>query len=639
MKRYETIVKIETIRALLQDGEYEQAQELADQIDSMQLKKRGDVHVLAQAYQSNEQYEMAQKLLLRLYEERPSRRLVEELLELSLLQKNVEMAETYFEKYQRISGGDPSNYIYEYRIGRLKGKEYEDLLPLLQTLKDEQYMEKYAYELAKVYHKLGRGDECVAECSDLILWFGEGRYVEKAKALQAYYTGEIQLDELQEYRARQESVTGYGSFSLYPTMEQETLQQTASEEEPSAGHFYTQQSFYAEQEEYETIKQQDWENSVPEQEDDTAGLEAYQKLMQEAAGLLQETEAKEYSVSNYNAYTEQEENETPIYEETAYTAEPPQERASEESNTTAYEEENEMPQEADTEMSMQAYEELMRKAADMEELEEEMQVEEPYDDQAEYALLRYLEESGVMLEDTLHTFAYIPSVRSQLLQGMDVLASNNPSCYCMVVTGERKSGKTTFGKDVVKLLYQLAWLKRPKVAVITGTKMNEIVLEEKKAQLQGCCLIIEKAGRMSESTMQRLVDFIQNGQTLGMVILEDREKRINYLLRDNAMWSQLFAVHIQLPKYTEEDLFGFAIDYIKEQDYSIEDDAKVALYEKIASMVCVEASEGSLLKTLQFVKESLEKAEERNQAAILNMVENGSFSANDVLTLKRADIL
>ena len=246
MRRYETIVKIETIRALLQEGEYAQAQRLADEIDPEKLKKRGDVHVLAEAYKLNEQYETAQELLLRLYEEHASRRLIEELLELSLLQKDVEMAETYFRKYQKVSGGDPANYIYEYRIGRLKGREYEELLPVLQTLKEEQYMEKYAYELAKVYHKLGRGDECMAECSDLILWFGEGRYVEKAKALQAYYTGELALDELQSYRTRQksgtESVMEYGSFVAYAATEQE----------------------------------------VPEQED-AGAMAAYQKLMQEAA--------------------------------------------------------------------------------------------------------------------------------------------------------------------------------------------------------------------------------------------------------------------------------------------------------------------------------------------------------------------
>lgn len=630
MRRYETIVKIETIRALLQEGEYAQAQRLADEIDPTKLKKRGDVHVLAEAYKLNEQYETAQELLLRLYEEHASRRLIEELLELSLLQKDVETAEMYFGKYQKISGGDPSNYIYEYRIGRLKGKEYEDLLPVLQTLKEEQYTEKYAYELAKVYHKLGRGDECMAECSDLILWFGEGRYVEKAKALQAYYTGELALDELQSYRARQNSVTEcvteYGSFASYAVTKQEVPEQTIVEEQ-SPELFYTAQEFYAttnkQNVEGEISEQQAWENAILEQEEDDGAIAAYQKLMQEAAELIED--AKDMQ--------------TPTYETPVYTTEIPQENTDYEPDNTIYDMLEETMRYGEVPVSeeqMSAYERLMREAAG---IEEEETVPEQEISQAEQDLLRYLEECGVSIEDTLHTFAYIPSVRSQLLEGMDTLALGNPSCYCMVVTGDRKSGKTTFAKDVVKLLYQISWLKKPKVAVITGTKMNEIVLEEKKAQLQGCCLIIEKAGRMSEETMLRLGNFIQNGQTLGMVILEDREKRINCLLRSNTMWGQLFSVRIQLPKYTEEDLFGFAIDYIKEQDYSIEDGAKAALYEKIAEMAQIEAGEGRLIKTLQFAKDALEKAEERNQTAIFNMVEHGSFSANDVLTLKREDVL
>lgn len=604
MRRYQTIVKIEKIRALLEEGEYVQAQQLADQIDPQKLKKRGDVHVLAEAYKMGEQYEMAQLLLMRLYEERESRRLLEELLELSLLQKNIEEAEKYFEKYKRVSGGDPENYIYEYRLGRLKGKAYEELLPLLQTLKEEQYMEKYAYELAKVYHKLGRSEECLAECSDLILWFGEGRYVEKAKTLQAYYTGEIQLDEIQHSSSGQESVTEYSMFGMYTRIAEET-------QIPSFG-------VYTEPEEESFV-------SVEEPID-----EPEEEIFVPVEEPINEPEEEPFIPVDEPANEPEEESEAFVPEE-----------------------------------PMSAYERLMREAAAMEdepeeeafvpaeemnnEQEESLYVPvneadtEPFGDalpsEAEQGMLLYLQECGISLEDTLHTFSYISTVRSQLLQGLDFLASVNPECYCMVVTGERKGGKTTFGKNIVKLLYQMSWLKKPKVAVITGTKMNEISLEEKKVQLQGCCLIIEKAGRMSEETAERLISFIQNEQILGMVILEDRDKRINYLMRNHPEWNALFSVRIQLPKYTAEHLFGFAVDYVKEQDYNLEEEAEAVLYEKIADLVRTEAGEGRLMKTLQLVKDALEKAEERNQKAILNMMEHGSFSANDVLILKHTDLL
>lgn len=636
MRRYETIVKIETIRALLEEGEYAQAQQLADEIDPDKLKKPGDVYVLAQAYKMNEKYEIAQTLLVRLYEERASRRLLEELLEMSLLQKDVWMAEQYFEKYQRVSGGDPANYIYEYRIGRLKGRTYEELLPLLQTLKEEQYMEKYAYELAKVYHKLGRSEECLAECADLILWFAEGRYVEKAKALQAYYTGAIQLDEIRSYRPEQESVSGYGGFQTY----------SDRSEEPAAVQDGVSEVMETTAEEgCETVI---YETS-PQEAAEAKELSAYERLMKQAAEFSEETESMEETAPEKYAetYEENDAREFSSYEQLMKQA---AELAAE---TEEVNEEAEEPVPSEDYFEKTAYERLMEEAARVSEnsevvsesfteKQEEMltAVEEENAEitQAEQELLQYLEECSISLEETLRTFAHIPTVRSQLLQGLDVLASNNPACYCMVVTGERKCGKTTFGKNVVKLLYQLSWLKRPKVAVITGTKMNEIILEEKKAQLQGCCLIIEKAGRMTEETLAHLIDFIQKGQTLGMVILEDREKRINLLMRNHTEWNAMFSVRVHLPKYTVEDLLGFAVDYIKEQDYSVEEDAKEKLYQKIIDIVSIESAEGRLLKTLQVAKDALEKAEERNQMAILHMVESGSFSANDVLTLKKEDV-
>ena len=219
--------------------------------------------------------------------------------------------------------------------------------------------------------------------------------MEKAKALQAYYTGEIQLDELQEYRARQEFVTEYDSVPYYATMERDVSEPTLQEEQPN------EESFYTEQPRYEQTEQQLWEHSGIEQDED-AGMAAYQRLMKEAANLVEQTNV-------------------PTYEETVYTEEMPQERTWYEANykvndetnhvayemeTASYEEETTIVKETtivndtDTDVSMQAYEELMRKAAMMEETEEAVeQEEEPYYDQAEQELLRYLEESGVVLEE------------------------------------------------------------------------------------------------------------------------------------------------------------------------------------------------------------------------------------------------
>ena len=215
IERYRAIVKLEEIRSLMEAGEYEAAKDVADSIRKERLKDSTDLFLLASVYRKNGEYEAAKEFLLRVYEKRVTWRVLEELMEVCLAEKNPEEAETYLKEYAKISGGDPRGYIFEYRIGRQKHRPDEELLPILQTLKAEEYTEKYAYELAKLYHKLGREQDCMAECADLILWFGEGTYVERAKALQAYYRGELSVDDIrmeaerrireaEERRAREE---------------------------------------------------------------------------------------------------------------------------------------------------------------------------------------------------------------------------------------------------------------------------------------------------------------------------------------------------------------------------------------------------------------------------------------------------
>ena len=176
MERYRTIIRLEEIRSLLESEEYEAAKEVADSIRKEKIKDSSDLFLLSAVYRKCGDFDAAKEFLLRIYEKKASWRVLEELMEICLAQKNPEEAEEYLKYYGKISGGDPRNYIYEYRIGRQKHRPDAELLPILQTLKAEEYTEKYAYELAKLYHKLGREQECMAECADLILWFGEGTY-------------------------------------------------------------------------------------------------------------------------------------------------------------------------------------------------------------------------------------------------------------------------------------------------------------------------------------------------------------------------------------------------------------------------------------------------------------------------------
>ncbi|MBE5968077.1 MAG: hypothetical protein E7255_14120 [Lachnospiraceae bacterium] len=231
---YENIVKIEEMRKKMGEGDCETALKILNTISLKKIKDTSDLSIMAEVYKENGRYEEAMELLLKVYQKFKTRKVVFQLVTLSIKMRNIEDAEYYLKKYVKMAPKDFYNYIFRYRIDKLKGEPYEKLINTLVTLKSTEYIEKWAYELAKLYYKAGMEEECIRECSDIILWFGEGSYVEKAKMLKAYYSGETDKDQMIEelkHRAKvakqkEEGVEGQPD-------ELKELKETEASEEPS----------------------------------------------------------------------------------------------------------------------------------------------------------------------------------------------------------------------------------------------------------------------------------------------------------------------------------------------------------------------------------------------------------------------
>lgn len=198
MEKYNTIVKIEEIKRLTENGETERAVKAADSVDVSRLRTVSDLSIVGEAYIRGREYEKARGVYERLYEKSRSRRVVMQLVNLSVKLKDVEAAEDYLQDFMDIAPDDFYRFIFRYSIDKLRGEPYEVLIDSLERLKKKEYIEKWAYELAKLYHKAGMDQKCVDECSDIMLWFGDGQYVERAKALRSYYYGELDLGWLEE---------------------------------------------------------------------------------------------------------------------------------------------------------------------------------------------------------------------------------------------------------------------------------------------------------------------------------------------------------------------------------------------------------------------------------------------------------
>lgn len=640
IERYRAIVRLEEIRSLSEAGEYEAAKEIADSIRKERLKDVGDLFLLAEVYRKSGELATAKEILLRIYEKKVTWRVLEELMEVCLAEKNPEEAQTYLKQYGKLSGGDPRGYIYEYRIGRQLHRPDEELLPVLQTLKAEEYTEKYAYELAKLYHKLGREQECMAECADLILWFGEGTYVERAKALQAYYRGELSADDIKQEAERRI---------------QEAEDRRAKEEEDRRAFEAEQRRVAEEQqlaeetarrlEEEEQLALEDVYRAIAEEHFEAEETDGYEQA--ESYVAVNGTGAQEISAETEYPEPEEEEKAAPeetyreqgslfgedFFEEAAVTEEPMWEEDASLFATEEVPEESVCAGTVNEPEDAEDYEQMSLFVTRDNPVWEEPAMLTPLGKE----LSVRLEERGLVFEELLHEFAYIERVRKQLVRMLEVVVTVRKKCHCLIITGEDNSGKTSLGTYLAKLLYELSYVKTPRVAKISAERLNKIDLNEKKEQLKDVCLIVENAGMMTDATAESLLQFIHHTNVLGTVILEDNATAMSSLLRNQAECNREFNNRVHLPKYDSGELLTFALGYIKAQDYEIDREAMKILTDKIDYVTRVEQKEGRLASTMETVREALRNADSRNEGTILAMASAGNFLAAEALELTAED--
>ena len=201
--------KIEEMKRLMDEQDFEQAALTADDIPVKRVKSAYELNLIGKAYKCNGDFLQARDAFERSYELRCSRPVLIDIMDCCLEARDMDGAEKYFDEYHKVSPEDKvTQYKYRYRIEKKKGRERRLLIMILEELKALEYIEEYAYELAKQYHKAGMKEECMRECDDIILWFGFGPTVERAKTLLAYYKGEISLEDIKsagaKYQAEQE---------------------------------------------------------------------------------------------------------------------------------------------------------------------------------------------------------------------------------------------------------------------------------------------------------------------------------------------------------------------------------------------------------------------------------------------------
>ena len=188
MDKYEYRVKTEQMLDHLEKKEYQQAKEIADGIDWRRVKNASMLNTVSEIYEYNGEFKKGRDILFLAFDRAPgSRKIVYRLGTLALKIKDIREATDCYEEFVKLAPKDPNQYILKYKILRTQGASLTDQITALEEFKKAEYIEKWAYELAKLYDEAGMTEECLEECDDLILWFSEGKYVYLAMELKMKY--------------------------------------------------------------------------------------------------------------------------------------------------------------------------------------------------------------------------------------------------------------------------------------------------------------------------------------------------------------------------------------------------------------------------------------------------------------------
>ena len=188
MDKKEYNLKLEEIDKYVNQGNYSEAARVADSIDWRRVRNVRTLCMVSEIYEADNRYEDSKELLLRAYRRSPmGRTILYRLVEVTIQLKQFDEAIEFYAEYVQSAPNDNSRYILKYKIYRGRGSSLEEQIDILKEYLDQEYTEKWAYELAKLYQQAGKTQECLATCDDLVLWFHSGKYVIKALELKKRY--------------------------------------------------------------------------------------------------------------------------------------------------------------------------------------------------------------------------------------------------------------------------------------------------------------------------------------------------------------------------------------------------------------------------------------------------------------------
>ncbi|MCR5430989.1 MAG: hypothetical protein K6E95_00355 [Lachnospiraceae bacterium] len=627
MEKYKFIVKLGQIKDLINKGLDDKAIEIAETLDIKKIKNIEDLGNVAALFLKKGMLLKARDCYRELYERVSNRNTVMQLINLALRLKRPHEAEMYLREYQKIDRNDFYGLIFKYNIDKLEGKPYKELIPTLEKLKKKEYIEAWAYELAKLYHKSGDVEKCIAECDDLIVFFGEGEYVERAKVLKDYYEKNGGRESLEKEKAQKEA-------EERAKKEEQAEENARAVEEAFAKHAAIDPDVTELKQEDSEVKSSEpekkpapgIESKMAEPEKPAPGIESKKEepekkpqldkddmlLMQllREEGIEQpdgpiiemdmELEEEEEAASAETAEQEEQEEEPvaeqePEEEEEAVSAETAEQEEQEEEPVAEQE-----PEEEEEAASAETTEQEEEPVAAQEEKKEELPISYNFttDGLTEVPegsrLKSFLEKNDSKLDDLFGYMAYINDIRVQLIKALELLLNPQIMVAGIVITAAERDDIFTVIKGIVKIENKSGYIKDVSCPIAPAVKINKMDLENKVSKFVGRRLVIENAGMLDKNAVQSVMRISENyGRKLG-VVLADSRGAIMSLLRDNRDLNSILPVRIHIPVIDEEDICNMVRYSIAKGGYSVKPAVEKEILARVKAIKAEPASKYAL---------------------------------------------
>lgn len=631
MDKAEYRIATDHIKKLISQGEYAEAARIADTIDWRRVKSVMMLCTVSDLYKVNRRYEDARELLYIAYERNPgSRTILYSLCDLCIKLEEFVAAIEYYKSFVQVAPKDSGRFVLQYRLYQAQDVSLEERIEVLEQLKAEEYTEKWAYELAYLYHRIGFSTKCIEECDELILWFGKGRYVYKAMELKMLHEAltpsqqkiyDSRFDNIErakdmtrvlpridsgENEMTDESMVDvtdaptveipqeYIEQELMPSVEdiqvktldvantyntvnlqkeladslREILEQTPDENAPVEVSIEEAEGQYAFVDlapvdvflTEEEAPMDEVEASVETEEKQITGQLSIEDVLQ---GIYAEIEEeKEKGLFEYDIDLE---------EEISYEAEPEAEVEEEQEfipeEEIFYEVEPEFEVEPETEMET----EMEAEPEAEEEVEPEVESEmEPMPEEEE------VETVNNRVVDLYEDFVRVPETEAQINAALDTV-SMTASRGNVLVTGHDLRVCFDFIKAFVLNLKQKGFSLKGKTAKISAVNLNKKDPAEVLEKVKNGLLIIERAGRLREETVEVLKECIQNTEDEMLVFLTDTEIGMNRFVERHPDFAESFEARVDIKEYSGEALVEYGLKYALENEYSLDVKGKMEL--------------------------------------------------------------